>query len=319
MGKTLFEKIWTKHVVRELDDGSSLLYIDRHLVHEVTSPQAFEGVRLAGRKVRAPELAFATMDHNVPTTEDRLEIKDPVSRDQVIALRKNCEEADIELFGLGNEHQRLGLAVEEAEQARRRLCSEPFTWLDDETRLGVLREAAAEEGLRITRGGRYWHLMGDTSKAEAMRALANLYLGRLDEAAEQVDDRRLARPGGADQGVLTAGRNHEGSVFDHRPARFVAETHPLELDLAAQADEGREGEQDKREFLGGSESECEICQRRREEPGDQRGAGQGGLVGVRRDHQKCVAPEVERAPSGAAGRRRWDGQSTSCGVHRQPW
>ena len=101
MGKTLFEKIWTKHVVRERADGSSLLYIDRHLVHEVTSPQAFEGVRLAGRKIRAPELAFATKDHNVPTTEDRLDIKDPVSRDQVVALRKNCEEAGIKLFGWG--------------------------------------------------------------------------------------------------------------------------------------------------------------------------------------------------------------------------
>jgi 3-isopropylmalate/(R)-2-methylmalate dehydratase large subunit len=105
MGKTLFEKIWTKHVVRERADGSSLLYIDRHLVHEVTSPQAFEGVRLAGRKIRVPELAFATEDHNVPATEDRLDIKDPVSKAQVLALRKNCEEAGIELFGLGHEHQ----------------------------------------------------------------------------------------------------------------------------------------------------------------------------------------------------------------------
>ena len=105
MGKTLFEKIWNKHVVRELDDGSSLLYIDRHLVHEVTSPQAFEGMRLAGRKVRAPELAFATMDHNVPTTAERLEIKDPVSKAQVVAMRKNCEEAGIKLFDLGHEYQ----------------------------------------------------------------------------------------------------------------------------------------------------------------------------------------------------------------------
>ena len=88
MGKTLFEKIWTKHVVRDLPDGSSLLYIDRHLVHEVTSPQAFEGLRLAGRKIRAPQLAYATMDHNVSTTEDRLDIKDPISRDQVEALKK---------------------------------------------------------------------------------------------------------------------------------------------------------------------------------------------------------------------------------------
>jgi 3-isopropylmalate/(R)-2-methylmalate dehydratase large subunit len=105
MGKTLFEKIWTKHVVRELPDGSSLLYIDRHLVHEVTSPQAFEGMRLAGRKIRVPELAFATMDHNVPTTEDRLDIKDPVSRDQVDAMRKNCKDFGVRLFDLGDEYQ----------------------------------------------------------------------------------------------------------------------------------------------------------------------------------------------------------------------
>jgi 3-isopropylmalate/(R)-2-methylmalate dehydratase large subunit len=105
MGKTLFEKIWTKHVVRELDDGTSLIYVDRHLVHEVTSPQAFEGMRLAGRSMRAPELAFATKDHNVPTTEDRLDIKDPISKAQVEALKKNCEEAGIALFGLGHKHQ----------------------------------------------------------------------------------------------------------------------------------------------------------------------------------------------------------------------
>ena len=113
MGKTLFEKIWTKHVVRELDDGSALLYIDRHLVHEVTSPQAFEGVRLAGRKVRAPELAFATMDHNVPTTEDRLDIRDPVSRDQVDALRKNCEDFGIRLYDLGDDYQGIVHIIQE--------------------------------------------------------------------------------------------------------------------------------------------------------------------------------------------------------------
>jgi 3-isopropylmalate/(R)-2-methylmalate dehydratase large subunit len=105
MGKTLFEKIWAKHVVAEMPDGSTLLYIDRHLVHEVTSPQAFEGLRMAGRTIRAPERTFATMDHNVPTTEDRLEIKDPISRDQVEALQKNCEDFGVTLFGLGDAHQ----------------------------------------------------------------------------------------------------------------------------------------------------------------------------------------------------------------------
>ena len=105
MGKTLFEKIWAPHVVRELPDGSCLLYIDRHLVHEVTSPQAFEGLRQAGRKIRQPSLTFSTMDHNVPTTEDRLEIKDPISKAQVDALQQNCADYGVTLFGLGDDHQ----------------------------------------------------------------------------------------------------------------------------------------------------------------------------------------------------------------------
>jgi len=105
MGKTLFEKIWDAHVVRQLPDGTALLYIDRHLVHEVTSPQAFEGMRLAGRALRRPELAFATMDHNVPTTEDRLNIEDSVSRAQVEALQSNCDAFGIRLFGLGDARQ----------------------------------------------------------------------------------------------------------------------------------------------------------------------------------------------------------------------
>ena len=105
MGKTLFEKIWAPHVVREMPDGSALLYIDRHLVHEVTSPQAFEGMRLAGRKIRRPELIFSTMDHNVPTTEDRMDIKDPISRAQVEALRKNCKDFGVTLYDLGHDHQ----------------------------------------------------------------------------------------------------------------------------------------------------------------------------------------------------------------------
>ena len=74
MPKTLFEKIWDEHVVTIFPDGTTLLYIDRQLVHEVTSPQAFDGLRLAGRRVRRPELTFATMDHNVPTDSDRFNI-----------------------------------------------------------------------------------------------------------------------------------------------------------------------------------------------------------------------------------------------------
>ena len=104
MPKTLFEKIWDVHLVKTLPDGTSLIYIDRHLIHEVTSPQAFEGLRLAGRKVRRPELTYATMDHNVPTL-DRLNIKDPISKAQVDTLRQNCKNFGITLFDLDNEHQ----------------------------------------------------------------------------------------------------------------------------------------------------------------------------------------------------------------------
>ena len=105
MGKTLFDKIWDAHTVRALPDGGALLYIDRHLVHEVTSPQAFEGLRLAGRQVRRPDLSFGTMDHNVPTTNDRMQIKDPISRAQVDAMRTNCRDFGIRLYDLGDERQ----------------------------------------------------------------------------------------------------------------------------------------------------------------------------------------------------------------------
>ena len=105
MAKTLFDKIWEAHVVRELPDGTALIYIDRHLVHEVTSPQAYEGLRISGRRVRRPELSFATMDHNVPTTADRMEIKDPVSKAQVEALRANCRDFSIPLYDLGHGDQ----------------------------------------------------------------------------------------------------------------------------------------------------------------------------------------------------------------------
>jgi len=104
MGKTLFEKIWDRHVVTTRSDGTALLYIDRHLVHEVTSPQAFEGLRLSGRHVRRPELTIATMDHNVPT-DDRRVIQDPISRAQIEALRANCREFGITLYDLDSAHQ----------------------------------------------------------------------------------------------------------------------------------------------------------------------------------------------------------------------
>ncbi|MXU64602.1 3-isopropylmalate dehydratase large subunit [Oceanomicrobium pacificus] len=104
--KTLYDKIWDAHVVSEADDGTCLLYIDRHLVHEVTSPQAFEGLRMAGRPVRAPEKTVAVPDHNVPTTPDRVNgIDNEESRIQVEALEKNAEEFGIEYYGVNDVRQ----------------------------------------------------------------------------------------------------------------------------------------------------------------------------------------------------------------------
>lgn len=102
-GKTLFEKIWDQHVVVE-EEGHVLLYIDLHLIHEVTSPQAFEGLRLAGRKVRRPEQTFATMDHNVPT-DDPFTVQDPIAAKQMETLQRNCEEFGIPLADLASEDQ----------------------------------------------------------------------------------------------------------------------------------------------------------------------------------------------------------------------
>jgi 3-isopropylmalate/(R)-2-methylmalate dehydratase large subunit len=102
MGRTLAEKVWDEHVVRSTEGEPDLLYIDLHLIHEVTSPQAFDGLRLAGRPVRRPDLTVATEDHNVPTLDWDQPIKDPVSRTQVETLRTNAEEFGIRLHRLGD-------------------------------------------------------------------------------------------------------------------------------------------------------------------------------------------------------------------------
>lgn len=101
----MFEKIWEARLVHEEAGKPSLLYIDRHLVHEVTSPQAFEGLRLTGRKIRRPELTFATMDHNVPTSDRSLPIEDPISAIQMETLSKNCKEFGVTLFDLKSPDQ----------------------------------------------------------------------------------------------------------------------------------------------------------------------------------------------------------------------
>ncbi|NKB91265.1 MAG: 3-isopropylmalate dehydratase large subunit [Candidatus Nanopelagicales bacterium] len=105
MGRTLAEKVWHNHVVRSAEGEPDLLYIDLHLVHEVTSPQAFDGLRAAGRPVRRPDLTVATEDHNIPTIDVDKPIADPVSRAQVEALRKNCAEFGVPLYSLGNVEQ----------------------------------------------------------------------------------------------------------------------------------------------------------------------------------------------------------------------
>ncbi|HEY9233049.1 MAG TPA: aconitase family protein, partial [Blastocatellia bacterium] len=105
MPKTLFEKIWDAHVVRQEPAQPALLYIDCHLVHEVTSPQAFEGLRLTGRGVRRADLTYATMDHNVPTWSRRLPILDAVAKTQIQTLEDNCREFDIPLYGLDSPSQ----------------------------------------------------------------------------------------------------------------------------------------------------------------------------------------------------------------------
>ena len=105
MGKTMAEKIWADHIVRSADGEPDLLYIDLHLIHEVTSPQAFDGLRLTHRKVRRPDLTIATEDHNVPTIDIDKPIADPISRLQVETLRNNCKEFGIRLHSLGDVEQ----------------------------------------------------------------------------------------------------------------------------------------------------------------------------------------------------------------------
>ncbi|MGE3780286.1 MAG: aconitase family protein, partial [Pirellulaceae bacterium] len=103
--RTMFEKIWDDHVVYQEPGKQAMLYIDLHLVHEVTSPQAFEGLRLTGRRVRRPERTIATPDHNIPTTNRNLPIADLISRQQVDTLRQNCREFGIRLYDLNDIRQ----------------------------------------------------------------------------------------------------------------------------------------------------------------------------------------------------------------------
>src|ERR1700683_2211330 len=105
MPQTLSEKVWERHVVHRAPDEPDLLYIDLHLVHEVTSPQAFDGLRLAGRTVRRPDLTVATRPHNAPTPGLEQPIPDPISARQMEVLAANCAEYGIQLYGMGDPHQ----------------------------------------------------------------------------------------------------------------------------------------------------------------------------------------------------------------------
>src|SRR3954469_14599402 len=105
MAQTLSEKVWERHVVRRAEGEPDLLYVDLHLVHEVTSPQAFDGLRMSGRTVRRPDLTIATMDHNVPTTDIDKPLADPISARQMEVLTANCAEFGIRLFSMGDRNQ----------------------------------------------------------------------------------------------------------------------------------------------------------------------------------------------------------------------
>ncbi len=105
MPKTLYDKIWNEHLVHQQEDGTSLLFVDRHLIHEVTSPQAFEGLRNSNRKVRQPKLTLAVVDHNIPTTDRSKGIEDIDSKIQVETLEKNCKEFGVKLFGMDDKRQ----------------------------------------------------------------------------------------------------------------------------------------------------------------------------------------------------------------------
>src|SRR5512138_1300097 len=100
--KTLFDKIWNSHVVKSIEDGPDVLYIDQHYIHEVTSPQAFDGLKARGIQVLRPQKTLATADHNIPTADQHLPIREELSRNQVNKLEENCKESGIEYFGLNH-------------------------------------------------------------------------------------------------------------------------------------------------------------------------------------------------------------------------
>jgi len=156
MGRTLAEKVWDEHVVRSAEGEPDLLYIDLHLIHEVTSPQAFDGLRAAGRKVRRPDLTMATEDHNVPTLDILAPIADPVSRAQVDALRRNTAEFGIRLAGRTVRRPDLTLATEDHNVPTLDL-DKPIADPVSRKQVETLRANAEEFGVRL-------HPLGDVEQ-----------------------------------------------------------------------------------------------------------------------------------------------------------
>ncbi len=194
MPETLFQKVWKRHVVTTTDEAT-LLYIDRHLVHEVTSPQAFEGLRLAGRKVRRPDLTFATLDHNVPT-ENQLDIREPMSRRQVETLRANCREFGVTLYDIGQRPP--------GDRPRHR----PRAGADPPRPDDRLRRQPHEHPRRLRGPGvRHRHQRGRARPGDA---------DALARAATPVARRRGDRPAGAGAG---AQGHHPGHHPGHRHGR----------------------------------------------------------------------------------------------------
>ena len=139
--RTLFEKIWQDHVVHQQQDGTCLIYIDRHLVHEVTSPQAFEGLRMAGRKIRRPDLTLAVADHNVPTSDRSEGIADEDSRIQVDTLTENCADFGITYFGM-----------DDNAPDRQQVVQEILPYIDREMKKGVPLKSITRHMLGLFQG-----------------------------------------------------------------------------------------------------------------------------------------------------------------------
>ena len=151
--QTLYDKLWNSHLVRSEADGTALIYIDRHLVHEVTSPQAFAGLDQRGISVFRPEKTVATPDHNVPTTDRHLPIADPISKQQVDTLRENCQQFGVQLYGLNDEQQGIvPVMPRDGAEALRLFAREPVQLVLLDHRMPGISGLKTIKALRTTGG-----------------------------------------------------------------------------------------------------------------------------------------------------------------------